>query len=132
MSKKAKLLYWFFKLISVAVSCAFPLWAIYTKFPILGTTKSAIGIGGILAILVVFFVFRRSVFSFFRKRLNLVHAPPLVGWLVLLGAAYGFQYLTGFVAELITIFWMGLIGCSIGTGLTFIAENIIRKGKDNE
>lgn len=132
MSKKRKSVYLFVKLISVLVSCVFPLWAIYTKFPILGTTKSAIGVGGILAILVVFFVFRKSVFAFFQKRLNLVHAPPLVGWLVLLGASYGFLYLSNFVEDIITVLWMGLIGCCIGTGLTFIAENIIRKGKDNE
>ena len=131
MSKKSKLLYWIFKLGGVLISCVFPLWAISTKFPMWGT-KSAIGVGGILAVLVVFFIFRRSIFSFFRKKLNLVHAPPLVGWLVLLGASYGFLYLSTFVEDIITVFWMGFIGCFIGTGLTFIAENIIRKGKDDE
>lgn len=131
MSKKSKLFYWLFKLGGVLISCVFPLWAISTKFPLWGT-KSAIGIGGILAVLVVFFIFRRSIFSFFRKKLNLVHAPPLVGWLVLLGVSYGFLYLSTFVEDIITVFWMGFIGCCIGTGLTFIAENIIRKGKDNE
>lgn len=127
MSKKSKFLYWIFKLGGVLISCAFPLWAISTKFPI-WETKSAVGVGGILAVLIVFFIFRRSIFSFFRKKLNLVHAPPLVGWLVLLGVSYGFLYLSTFVEDIITVFWMGFIGCGIGTVLTFIAENIIRKG----
>ena len=134
MSKKRKLLYWLFKLTSVVIACAFPIWAICNKFPLIteGGAKTSIGIGGVLAIVIVFFIFRKSVFSFFAKKLNLVHAPPIVGWMVLLGAAYGFQYLTSFVAELITIFWMGLIGCCIGALLTFIAENIIKKEQSDE
>lgn len=131
MTKKSKALYWIFKLFGVLISCAFPLWAIYIKFPLWGT-KNAIGVGGILSVLIVFFIFRRSVFSFFKQKLKLVHAPPIVGWLVLLGVSYGFLYLSNFVEEIITVFWMGFIGCCIGTGLTFIAENFIRKGKDNE
>lgn len=134
MSKKRKLLYWLFKLTSVLIACAFPIWAICKKFPLLieGGTKTTLGVGGVLAIVIVFFIFRKSVFSFFSKKLKLVHAPPMVGWMVLLGSAYGFQYLTSFVAELITIFWMGLIGSCIGALLTFIAENIINKEQSNE
>lgn len=134
MSKKRKLLYWLFKFTSVAISCAFPIWAVCNKFPLLteGGAKTTLGIGGVLAIVIVFFIFRKTIFSFFKEKLNLAHAPSVVGWIVPLGAAYGFQYLTVFVAELITILWMGLIGSCIGAVLTFIAENIIRKDKDNE
>lgn len=130
MSKKRKLLYWLVKLASVLVSCAFPLWAIYTKFPLWGT-KNAIGVGGILAVIVIFFIFRRTIFSFLREKLNLLHAPPIVGWIVLLGMSYGFLALSNFVADIIVVFWMGFIGCCIGTALTFIAENCIRKDKDD-
>jgi hypothetical protein len=134
MSKKRKLLYWLFKFTSVVISCAFPVWAVCNKFPLLteGGAKTTLGIGGVLAIVIVSSISRKTIFSFFKEKLNLVNAPPLVGWMVLLGMAYGFQYLTSFVAELITIFWMGFIGCCIGVALTFIAENIIRKDKDNE
>ena len=37
MEKKRKSLYWLFKIMSIVVSCAFPLWAICEKYPLWNT-----------------------------------------------------------------------------------------------
>ena len=131
--KKRKRSYWLFKVLSVIVSCALPIWAIWEKFPIWtythGTSRS-VGVGGILALIVVLVVFRKAVFNFIRDKLKLKHAPPLVVWLVMLIISYELVYIGNFIKDLNTIFWMGLIGCAIGSVLTYIAEH--RFGKKEE
>lgn len=123
--KKRKILYWTFKLASILISCALPIWAICEKFPIWtekhGTTHS-IGIGFVLIIIVVLIVFRRTVFDYFKERFDLKHAPPLMVWLVLLAVCYVFVYLGEVMKDMTTVLWMGLIGCAIGTGLTYISN----------
>ena len=77
MSQKKRKLYWFYKILSVIVSCAFPIWAIYEKFPlwttIHGATRS-VGAGSILCMIVILIVFRKSVFKFFADKL---FRPPI-------------------------------------------------------
>jgi uncharacterized membrane protein len=88
------------------------------------------GVGGILVLIVLLVIFRKSVFNFFAEKLKLKHAPPLVIWLAMLIVSYILVYINRFINDLTTVFWMGLIGCAIGTVLTFIAEN--RFGKKEE
>ena len=123
--KKSKRLYWLFKVLSVIVSCALPIWAIFEKFPVWteqhGTTHS-VGVGVILIIFVVAIIFRKTVFAFIRDKLNLKHAPPLVVWLVMLVISYIFIYLGEVMKDMTTVFWMGFVGCIIGTVLTYISD----------
>lgn len=133
--KKRKAYYSLFKSLSVIISCAFPLWAIYEKFPMWtanhGTTRT-IGVGAILAIIVVLIIFRKSVFGYMRDKLNLTHAPPLAVWLVLVVISYVLIYIGNFLKDVTIILWMGLLGCAIGTVLTFIAENKFGKKEDEK
>ena len=133
--KKRKRSYWLFKILSVIVSCALPIWAIWEKFPIWtythGTTRS-VGVGGILALIVVLVVFRKAVFNFIRDKLKLRHAPPLAVWLGMLVISYVLVYIGNFIQDLNTIFWMGLIGCAIGSVLTYIAEHRYGKKEEND
>lgn len=132
--RKRKSLYWLFKVASVIISCAFPIWAIYERFPLWeavhGTTYSA-GVGSILILFVVLFVFRRTVFNFLRDKLNLRHAPPLLGWLIMIAVAYTMMFISKFIQDITAVCWMGLAGCVIGTILTFIAENCFAVKKEN-
>ena len=132
-NRKRKAFYWLFKFLSVAVACALPVWAIWEKFPIwtynYGTSRS-VGAGGILILIVLLVIFRRSVFKFITEKLKLRHAPPLVIWLVMLIISYVLAHINSFIQDLTTVFWMGLLGCAVGTVLTFIAEN--RFGKKEE
>ncbi|MBQ8393844.1 MAG: MFS transporter [Clostridia bacterium] len=129
-TKKHKILYWLFKMLSVLVSCALPIWAICERFPVWteehGTTHS-IGVGLVLIILVVAIIFRRTVFNFIRDKLNLKHAPPLAVWLVLLAISYIFVFLGEVMGDLTTVLWMGFIGCAIGTFLTYLSERLTAK-----
>lgn len=128
--KKRKALYWTFKIISVIISCLLPVLAIFEKFPIweieYGTQRTA-GVGGILISIVLLVIFRKSVFNFVSDKLKLKHAPPVVTWIVMLVVSYILLYINQFIRDLTTVFWMGLIGCAIGSILTFIAENIYGK-----
>jgi membrane protease YdiL (CAAX protease family) len=132
--QKRKRLYWLFKVLGVVVSCAFPIAAILEKFPIWTEAHGAeysIGAGGVLILIVLLIIFRKSVFGFMKDRLNLKHAPPIVVWIVMLIVAYTLLFINSFIEDMTTIFWMGLVGCAIGTVLTYIAESRYRK-KDSD
>ena len=123
--KKRKTLYWGLKVLSVIVSCALPIWAICEKFPIWtethGASRSA-GVGVVLAMIVILIVFRKTVFDFIRDKLKLKHAPPIVVWFVLLIISYVMVYIGNFMRDMTTVLWMGLIGCSVGTFLTYLSD----------
>ena len=133
---KRKKLYWTFKLSSILFSIALPIWAICAKFPIWTETSGAgrsIGAGAILIIVVLIIVFRKTVFDFIREHLKIKHAPPLAIWLVLIVISYTFVYIGNALRDMNTIFWMGFIGCAIGTLLTFIGETYFgRRPPDDE
>jgi ABC-type xylose transport system permease subunit len=128
--QKSKRLYWLFKVLSVVVSCAFPIWAICEKFPVWtethGTTHT-VGVGIVLIIMVIAIVFRKTVFAFIRDKLNLKHAPPLAVWLILLAISYLFIYLGEVMKDMTTVLWMGFVGCVIGTVLTYISDRFKTK-----
>lgn len=123
--KKRKLLYWCFKIASVLVSCALPIWAICERFPIWTAdhgTGRTVSVGIILIAIVVLIIFRKAVFGFIKDRFHLNHAPPLAVWIVLLIISYILVYIGDVMRDMTTVFWMGLLGCAIGTVLTFISN----------
>lgn len=133
--KKRKAYYCLFKVLSILVSCAFPVWAIYEKFPLWRTTYGntrSIGVGTILAVIVLAIIFRTTVFNFIKDKLKITHAPPLVVWLTLLAVSYVLVFIGQFMGDVVIVLWMGLIGCSIGTVLTLIAEHKFGKKEDND
>lgn len=133
--KKRNTLYWSLKVASVLISCVLPIWAICAKFPIWteqsGASRS-VGAGLILIAIVMLIVFRKTVFDFIKDKLNIKHAPPLAIWLVLIIVSYTFVYIANVMRDMNTIFWMGFIGCALGTLLTYIAENCFGKKGDDE
>ena len=122
---KRNSLYWAFKILSILISCALPIWGICEKFPIWtenhGTART-VSVGLILICFVLLVVFRRTVFNFIRDKLNLRHAPPLTIWVVLLIISYILVYIGEVMKDMTTIFWLGFIGCCIGTFFTFLSE----------
>ena len=134
--KKRKSLYWTFKIASVLISCMLPIWAICAKFPIWTEQSGAgrsVGAGLILICMVLVIVFRRTVFDFIKDHFDIKHAPPLTIWLVLIIISYTFVYIGNALRDMNTVFWMGFIGCAIGTLFTFIAENCFgKKDKSDE
>lgn len=128
--RKRKTLYWLFKVASVIVSCALPIWAICEKFPLWARdygTDHTIGVGIILIAIVLVIVFRKTVFDFIKAHFDLKHAPPLAIWLVMLVVSYILIYIGEFMRDMTTVFWMGFIGCIIGTFLTYISERFKSK-----
>ena len=124
--KKRKYLYLLFKVLGVIISCAFPIWAICEKFPLWkevhGTGRS-VGVGLILALFVLTVIFRKAVFNYLSEKLKLNHAPPITIWLILLIISYVLMFIGNFVRDLTTILWMGVLGCALGTVLTYVGEN---------
>lgn len=134
--RKRKALFWLFKCAGIIISCALPIWAICEKFPLWaedhGTGRS-IGVGIILIGFVLLIIFRKTVFDFVNDHFNLQHAPPLMIWLVLLVVSYILIYIGEVMQDMTTVFWMGFIGCAIGTFLTYISERFNTKEvKSNE
>ena len=129
--RKRKALFWFLKVLSILVSCALPIWAICEKFPLWTETHGAtrsVGVGVILIAIVLLIIFRKTVFDFIKDRLDLKHAPPLIVWLVMLVISYILVFLGEFMRDMTTVFWMGFIGCVIGTFITYLSERF--KAKD--
>ena len=128
--KKRKFKYCLFKILSILVSCGLPIYAVQEHFPIwtesFGTSRS-VGAGFIISMIIVVIVFRKAVFQYLRDKCNLQHAPPLAVWLIMLIASYILLYINKFIRDLTTVFWFGLVGCAIGTILTFISENVYGK-----
>ena len=123
--KKRKALYWGLKVLSIVVSCALPIWAICEKFPIWTETHGAsrtAGVGTILVLIVLLIVFRRTVFGFIKDKINLKHAPPITVWLVMLIVSYVLVYIGNFMEDMTTVLWMGLVGCAVGTFLTYLSN----------
>lgn len=134
-NRRRKTFYWLFKITSILISCALPIWAIWERYPMWTVTHGAprsIGAGGILVLFVLLIIFRKTVFGFITDRLKLKHAPPLFVWGIMLVISYVLVYIANFMRDMTTIFWMGLIGCAIGNVLTFIAEDRFGKGEKNE
>ena len=128
--QKRKTLYWLFKVLSVIVSCALPIWAICEKFPLWAEdhgTGHSVGVGIILIAIVLIIIFRKTVFDFVKDHFDLKHAPPLAVWLVMLVISYILVYLGEVMRDMTTVFWMGFIGCCIGGVLTFISERFKAK-----
>lgn len=129
--KKRKALYWSLKISSIFISCALPIVAICEKYPIWaeahGESRSA-SVGIILTLIVLLIVFRRTVFAFIRDKFSLKHAPPIMAWLVLLTISYVLCHIGNFMRDMTTVLWMGLIGCGIGTYLTYLSN---KYGKDD-
>lgn len=134
-NRRRKTFYWLFKITSILISCALPIWAIWERYPmwteVHGATRS-IGAGGILVLFVLLIIFRKTVFNFITDRLKLKHAPPLFVWGIMLVISYVLVYIANFMRDMTTIFWMGLIGCAIGNVLTFIAEDRFGKEQKDE
>lgn len=134
MTEQSKKLYWAFKVASVLISCALPIWAILAKFPVWTKQSGAVrsvSAGAILIGIVILIVFRKTVFDFVRDKLDIKHAPPLIIWLVFIVISYTFIYIADVMRDMNTIFWMGFIGCALGTLLTYIAESRFGK-KDTQ
>ena len=126
--KKHKVFFWLFKILSVVIACAFPIYAIWEKFPIWAETAGAsrsVGVGFILILIVMAIIFRKAVFDFIRHKLKLHHAPPLAVWIGCLIASYILIYIGNFMRDMNTVFWMGLVGCAIGNVLTLIANHFV-------
>lgn len=131
--KKRNTWYWAFKVMSILVSCLFPIYAVYEHFPFwiakTGTPR-AVGSGLIISLIVIALVFRKTVFDYIKKKAKLENAPPLLVWLVLIIITYVLEYISVFLSDLSVVLWMGFVGCLIGSGLTYIAES--RFGKKEE
>lgn len=134
--KKRKSLYWTFKVFSILVACGLPMWSIAEKFPMWTETHGAgtsIGVGFILALIVLLIVFRKTVFEFIKDHINLKHAPSITVWIALLIVAYVMVFIGDFFRDMTTVLWMGLIGSAIGNVSTYIAESRFgKKEKANE
>lgn len=132
--KKRKTRYWIFKILSVFISCALPIFAVCEHFPLWRMNHGAlrsIGAGGIICLIVLVIIFRKSVLNFISDKLKLKHAPPILIWVVMLIISYTMTYINSFIQDLTTVFWMGLVGCAMGNVLTYMAEHFYGKKEED-
>ena len=131
--KKRKVWYWVFKAASILISCLFPIYAVCEHFPLwivkTGTPR-ALGSGMIICLIVIAIIFRKTVFEYIKKKAKLENAPPLLVWLILIIITYILVYISNFLSDLVIVLWMGLVGCALGTLLTYIGESRFGEKED--
>lgn len=133
--KKRKIKYATLKILSIIISCGLPIYAVCEHFPLWTVSygeSRTMGAGAIISLIIVVVVFRKAVFQYLRDKLNLRHAPPLAVWCIMLVISYILLYINQFIRDLTTVFWFGLVGCAIGTALTYVAENFFGKKKEGD
>ena len=134
-ARKRRGLFWLFRLLGATVSCGLPIWAICERFPLWTETygkAQSIGFGGVFAAVVLLIVFRRAVFRTLKERIGLKHTPPIAVWIIMLLISYALLFICKVIYDMTVVFWMGLVGCGVGTFLTFIAESRFGEGKERE
>jgi hypothetical protein len=108
---------------------------VYEHFPYwqyeFGATRS-LGSGAIISAIVIVVIFRKTVFGFIAEKIKGKHAPHIAIWIGLLITTYVLIYINSFLIDLTTVLWMGLIGCAIGNGLTYIGENKFGEPKEDK
>jgi hypothetical protein len=132
---KRNILYYLFKIASIIAACALPLWGVFEKYPLWaeshGTLRS-VGTGGLIGIIILLVVFRRTIFNFLKDRWKMSYAPPITIWIILIVISYLTMFVSKFLFDLTTILWMGLVGSMAGGVLTFIGENFFGEEKKDE
>lgn len=133
--RKRNITYWLLKIGSIIISVLLPVWAICVKFPVWqlyhGNGKT-IGVGAILILFVVIVVFRKTVVKFIVDKFKIKHMPPVLVWLILLMLAYGLQFISQFLPDIIIVLWMGVVGGAIGALMTFVAEQFFGKKEKSD
>ena len=122
---KSNIFYWLLKGGGIGISAAMPLWVVLEKFPLWvethGTGRS-VGAGGIIGIIIVLVIFRKTIIGYFKEKFKVSHTPPMAVWIVCLAITYGLMFMVKFLYDLSIVLWMGLIGSVIGAILTFAGE----------
>lgn len=133
--KKRKFWHLLFKAIGLMISCGMPLYAICEHFPIwteeFGSARS-LGSGAIIAGVVLLVIFKSTVFSWLKEKLQGKHAPPIVIWITALIICYILVYINKFLIDLTVILWMGLVGCTIGNVFNLIADHKFGEVEDDD
>ena len=122
---KSNIFYWLLKGGGIGISAVMPLWVVLEKFPLWvethGTGRS-VGAGGIIGIIIVLVIFRKTIIGYFKEKFKVSHTPPMAVWIVCLAITYGLMFIVKFLYDLSIVLWMGLIGSVIGSMLTFAGE----------
>jgi Na+-translocating ferredoxin:NAD+ oxidoreductase RnfE subunit len=132
---KRKIWHYIFKVVSFCTACGMPIYAISEHFPMWavehGSSRS-LGSGVVIAGIVMLVVFKSTVFSWLKEKLQGKHAPPVTIWIVALIVCYILIYINKFLIDLTSILWMGLIGCVIGNAFNYIADHKFGEVKEED
>lgn len=127
--------YWLLKGGGIGISAALPLWVVLEKFPLWVETHGAgrsVGAGGIIGLVIAAVIFRKTIIGYFKEKLKVTHTPPIAFWIVGLIITYSLMFIVKFLADVSTVLWMGLIGSTIGSILTFAGETFFGKEEDKK
>lgn len=117
----------------IAVSIAAPAWAIFEKLPVwtkYNGIKSGLGVGGILILIITLFTLRKTVYNYFKEKFKIKTAPPLFIWINLFIVVLTISAIGTIISDLKTICLAGIIGSGVGSLMTFFANNIEEKMKE--
>lgn len=110
---------------AVAVLNAFPIWKEET--PIDG---KALGVGGVMILLIVLVGFRRQLWPVIKSKLHLTSVGAIVGWGVLFAVLLTVEKIVPLLPDLRTICIAGLTGTGIGQVADTVAGFLNKKNNE--
>lgn len=111
---------------AVAVFNAFPIWKVDT--PIDG---KALGIGGVMILLIVLLGFRRQIWPLVKSKLHLNSLGAIIGWGVLFAVLLTVEKIVPLLPDLRTICIAGLTGTGIGQISDTVAGVLSKKNNES-
>ena len=134
MTMRRKLGAVFLRILGVICAVGLPSAAVLETFPFWRETVDnhvdgkSLGVGGVMFLLILLFGFRRQIWPYIQKRLNITAVGALLFWGLSFVLLIALEKITALIPDLRTICIAGLIGTSVGQVLDTVAGLIAPKG----
>ena len=112
--------------LGVGSAVGIPVAVVLQKFPLWSADRTvdgrALGVGGVMALLIVLLGFRRQLWPVVKAKLHITAIGALIFWGLAFGLLLGIEKLIPLLPDLRTICIAGLTGTGIGQGFDTVAR----------
>lgn len=111
--------------LGVGSAVGIPVAVVLQKFPLWSADRTvdgrALGVGGVMALLIVLLGFRRQLWPVVKAKLHITAIGALIFWGLAFGLLLGIEKIVPLIPDLRTICIAGMTGTGIGQGFDTVA-----------